>query len=86
MTRKAHSSQQSDEQLEFDFGMGRHELIGASNSKLLIAESHQLALIDASGCIVKRGAFIEKAVFKAIYAQLSKSFHSRPRVITDEDF
>lgn len=86
MTRKAHSSQQSDEQMEFDFGMGRHELIGASNHKLLLAESHQLALIDANGRVVKRGAFIEKAVFRAVYAQLAKSFHSRSRGFTDEDF
>lgn len=85
MTRKYHSSQQSDEQFEFDFAMDRHELIGASNQKLLLAESHQLALIDGNGRIVKKGTFIEKAVFRAIYAQLAKSFHSRPRGFKDEE-
>ncbi len=85
MTSKYHSSQQSDEQFEFDFGMGPHELIGASNQKLLLAESHQLAMIDGNGQIVKRGAFIEKAVFRAIYAQLAKSFHSRAHGFTDEE-
>jgi hypothetical protein len=86
MTRKTHSSEQSDEQLKFDFDLGQHELISASNHGLLFAESHQLALIDVDGRIVKRGAFIEKAVFRAIYAQLAKSFRGRSRGLTDDDF
>lgn len=86
MARKECRSQQANEQLQFDFGMEQSDLFVATNDKLLFAAGHQLALIDENGSIVKRGSFLEKALFRAVSTQLVKHFHSHPKRVTDADF
>lgn len=87
MTRKASKqSQQSDKQLELVFGMDLNELIAATNNGLLVAEGHQIAVVDTKGDVVQRGTAVEKAIFRAVCTLVVKSFCSRFKGFSDADF